>query len=301
MRIDASIIIVNYNTKELTLQCLKSIYKQTKGGVSFEVIVVDNGSKDNSVVSIREQYPQIVLIESNKNLGFGKANNLGAKQAKGKYLFLLNSDTILLNNAVKIFFDYCEQEHNPDISLAGSILLDIDKKPIHSSGNFPSKRKILRLVLGGYLDRNYFENNNNIERLNFTNKNHFIVDYITGADLFIRKDLFNRINGFDRDYFMYYEDSDLQKRTNDLGYKSYIINGPQIIHLEGKSNKKPSFNLQKRKMVTKSMFTYFRKHSNIATYIFFRVLYLLARTPILFDNRIKIKERLSYLTFLTFN
>ena len=96
---DVSIIIVNYNTCELTRNCLKSVFEQTKN-IDFEVIVSDNGSKDGSVEMIKKEFPYVILIENNANLGFGAANNRGLKIAKGKYIFYLNCDTILLNNAV---------------------------------------------------------------------------------------------------------------------------------------------------------------------------------------------------------
>ena len=105
MSMDVSVIIVNYNTKELTRNCLKSVFEKTKG-VNFEVIVSDNGSTDGSIEMIKSEFPEVILIENNANLGFGAANNRALKIARGKYVFYLNSDTLLLNNAVKIFFDY---------------------------------------------------------------------------------------------------------------------------------------------------------------------------------------------------
>ncbi|UVV84289.1 glycosyltransferase [Bacteroides thetaiotaomicron] len=104
---DVSVIIVNYNTKALTKSCIESIFSETCG-IEFEVILVDNASSDGSkeLFQIDER---IIFIESNVNLGFGKANNLGYKYATGKYIFLLNSDTLLKNNAIKLFFDFAEK------------------------------------------------------------------------------------------------------------------------------------------------------------------------------------------------
>lgn len=113
---NVSVIIVNYNTKELTKNCLASIFEKTKN-IDFEVIVSDNGSTDGSIEMIKSDFPQVVLIENNVNLGFGKANNIAAKIAKGKYLLFLNSDTILLNNAVKEFFDRAVDEKNKILGL----------------------------------------------------------------------------------------------------------------------------------------------------------------------------------------
>ena len=121
---DVSIIIVNYNTKQLLKDCLNSIYEHTEN-ISFEVIVSDNGSKDGSIEMLKAEFPQVILIENNANLGFGKANNKGLAIAKGKYIFYLNSDTILLNNAVKLFFDYFEENGKKEnIGALGCNLLD---------------------------------------------------------------------------------------------------------------------------------------------------------------------------------
>ena len=100
--LDVSVRIVNYNTKDVIHNCLKSIYEHTKE-ITFEVIVSDNGSNDGSIEMIKLYFPQVVLIENNSNLGFGAANNRGFSLAKGKYIFYLNSDTMLNNNTVKFF------------------------------------------------------------------------------------------------------------------------------------------------------------------------------------------------------
>ena len=129
---NVSVIIVNYNTKELTKNCLASIFEKTKN-IDFEVIVSDNGSTDGSIEMIKSDFPQVVLIENNANLGFGKANNIAAKIAKGKYLLFLNSDTILLNNAVKEFFDRAVCEKN---KILGCILVNEIGTPVHSYERF---------------------------------------------------------------------------------------------------------------------------------------------------------------------
>ena len=140
---DVSIIIVNYNTCDLTRNCLKSVFEQTKD-IDFEVIVSDNGSKDGSIEMIKKEFPQVILIENNANLGFGAANNRGLKIAKGKYVFYLNSDTILLNNAVKCFFDYWENSPEKDtIGALGGNLLNEDGNVIHSGTDLPTAKSEL--------------------------------------------------------------------------------------------------------------------------------------------------------------
>ena len=133
---DVSIIIVNYNTCELTKQCIDSIFEKIDG-VSFEVIVVDNDSKDDSI-KVLSQDSRITFVASDANLGFGKANNLGVEHSLGKYIFFLNSDTLLVNNAVKLFFDFMEQHQiNKSVGAIGCLLMDNKLRRIHSFADFP--------------------------------------------------------------------------------------------------------------------------------------------------------------------
>lgn len=117
---DVSVIIVNYNTKDLILNCIQSIYEKTKD-LTFEIIVSDNDSKDDSIKQISSQFPEVKIIENKKNLGFGMANNEGFKIAQGKYVFCLNPDTILINNAIKFLYDF--MEHNEECAAGGGICL----------------------------------------------------------------------------------------------------------------------------------------------------------------------------------
>ena len=245
--LDVSIIIVNYNTKELTRNCLKSVFEQTKD-ILFEVIVSDNGSNDGSIEMIKSEFPQVVLIENNANLGFGAANNRGLKMAKGKYIFYLNSDTVLLNNAVKIFFDYWENfPEKGKIGALGCVLQDEKGNLIHSGGEFPKYKSVCKerfselvhsyakyLLLKIHLERLY-----QISRKEIKSERGIPgeVDYVTGADLFMLNDSFAE---FDERFVLYYEETDLQKNLrNQTGKKSLLISQPKIIHLlhKGRSEK----------------------------------------------------------------
>lgn len=290
---EVSIIIVNYNTKDLLDNCIKSIYKHTQN-FDFEIIVVDNASLDGSNLHIRTVFPEVVLIESQTNLGFGKANNLGVEYAKGEFLFFLNSDTILLNNAIFYFLDFFKNNQNLNIGCLGGVLFDDLKNHTHSSGSFPSMSKILINLSKNYL-KSIFKTPFGIERYEFKDSNHFEVDYITGADLFLSKELFLKVGGFDPIFFMYFEETDIQKQINKLGFKQYLIKNPKIIHLEGGSNSKPYFSAKSRMMMTESLFKYLRKNYFILNYYIFRLLYLIIRLPILFDFRISYKERCQYI------
>ena len=137
---EVSVIIVNYNTISLTKQCIVSIFRYTTG-ISFEVILVDNGSSHGSA-ELFSKDERIVFIPSSENIGFGRANNLAFLKSSGKYIFLLNSDTYLKNNAIGLFFDYAEHASSDNACL-GSLLLDSKDCIVHSYGNFFSKKEML--------------------------------------------------------------------------------------------------------------------------------------------------------------
>jgi GT2 family glycosyltransferase len=297
---DVSVIIVNYNTRELILQCLKSIFKHTRD-IEFEVIVIDNNSIDGSQQMIKDCFPQVFLIENSENIGFGRANNIGAEIAKGKYLFLLNSDTILLNNSVKLFYDFIETHKELKIGVVGGILFDKNNKITHSSSSFPSKRAIIKSTLIGYLTKRYRYKLGQKELIQLSGMNALKdVDYVTGADIFIPSILFKYFGGFDSKFFIYFEETDLQLRMSLNGYKRIVIQGPQIIHLQGASDLNPAFSIEKRMIYIRSMFYYFKKNSSCITYWLFRVLYAIIRLPLLFDTRISITKRLQFIDFLFF-
>lgn len=289
---DVSIIIINYNTKDLLVECINSIYKQTKD-IIFEIIVVDNSSTDGSEITIREKFPKVIFVQSGGNIGFGKANNLGVEKATGEYVFLLNSDTILLNNAILNFLNFARNNKKLNIGCLGAVLLDEDRNNIHSSESFPSKRRILFEVVNNYL-KHFFESPFARERREFKEFNYFEVDYITGADLFLSRELFRGTKGFDPMFFMYYEETDLQKQISKLGLKRLLIKGPEIIHLEGGSSTAESFSAKRRIMITVSLFKYLKKNSFTLNYYIFRLIYFIIRLPILLDSRITYKERREY-------
>jgi len=216
-----SIIIINYNTGKVLEKCLESIFRQTND-IDFEVIVCDNASGDDSVAMIKSQFPGVTVIENNKNLGFGAANNRGRAKAAGEFVLFLNSDTVVLNNAVKIFYDYWKQHEEAPLGALGCILLDRNEQPTHSYGKFSSAENELK------------------EKISLRKKEAeppctppAEVEYITGAALFMKNDQYAQ---FDERFFLYFDDSDLQLGLEKAGKKRIIIPGPRIIHLEGGSN-----------------------------------------------------------------
>lgn len=255
-----SVIIVNYNTKDLTGDCLKSIFKYTHD-VDFEVIVVDNASTDGSQKHIKSNFPQVRLLECEKNLGFGRANNLGAEYATGEFLFLLNSDTLLIENSIKeLYHFFIDNENQLKIGVLGTIMVD-ENLITNGYGNvFPSCQEESKKILKKIPFYNSKESSFVSSSYDFTNL-YFEIDYVIGADMFLRKSLFNKMNGFAIEFFMYYEESDLQKRIFDEGFKNYIYTNTRIIHLEEGSGKAiKNYSNRKRIITHRSKITYLKRN-----------------------------------------
>ena len=227
---DVSIIYVNYNSSNLIINSINSVIELTNG-VSYEIIIVDNNSRTEEKNKLKNycNNNNITLIESNKNLGFGKANNIGSKYAKGEYLLFLNPDTYLINNAIKELFIFAK---NNNISTCGANLFTHTHKPTLSYWMLiPSiSDEISALFCNIPLKIRYL--NSHEHNLTATPKE---VAFITGADLMIQKKLFFQVNGFDEDFFMYFEETDLQHRIKNLGYKIYNIPSAKIVHLESQT------------------------------------------------------------------
>lgn len=278
---EVSIIIVNYNTLELTSNCIDSIFRWTQG-VTFEVIVVDNGSLDGSI-TVLSCDKRIRFIPLHENVGFGRANNRGMDEAYGKYFFLLNSDTLLFNNAVKLFLDFMESRPELNIGALGCRLIGNDGRHVLSFGNFPSERAILRDVILRLLLRQDAAS----QVPDMPDEPVFRVDYVTGAGLFIRRSVVETYGGFDPDFFMYYEDTEWQYRMAKSGHGRYVIDTPEIVHLGGGSSAPDGRKLGKpsmafKIMVQRSQFLYMRKTRTRLRYLLFRAAYAIVMLPAVF-------------------
>lgn len=223
-----SIIIVNYNTRELLRNCLESIYTYVDG-IEYEIIVVDNASKDDSAQMVKNEYKKIILLESKHNIGFGGANNLGASQATGEYLFLLNSDTVFIHDALSVLIGFIDR--HPDCGICGGNLVDLENEPVHSYGvAIPSPWSDIHRFCKWSMDVRYGKSWN----YNHTKKPKK-VGYITGADLLIRKKIFDKLKGFDPGFFMYYEETELTHRVRNAGWTVWSVPEAKIVHIKGAS------------------------------------------------------------------
>ncbi len=255
---DVTVIIVNYNTLDITNDCITSIVEQSSG-IDYEIILVDNASTDGSKDFFKKDN-RIKYIYNNQNVGFGPANNIGARHAKGKYLFFLNSDTLLLNNALKLFFDYAETHAHH--TAYGGFLLKRDKTPTCSYVDFP--RTTFKEYFGSIIHRRKKRDHYNYGKLKS-------VDVIVGADIFMLKEDFHNAKEFDEHIFLFGEEVELQYRLKKLGIERTLIPEPQIIHFAAESTKKTKNNYTRIKM--NGHFVFLKKHSHCLFYYTARMYY----------------------------
>ena len=254
---DVSVIIVNYNTQALTQACIDSIYEQTRD-VTFEVIVIDNASTDGSKETF-EKDSKIRYVYSYENLGFGRANNVGMMLAKGDYFFLLNSDTLLRNNALKLFYEYAKK--NKGKAFYGCWLENMEGEWVHSCSHKLTIGGLFRSAMIRYWK--FLSGKKPIEsvwNIPHTSEEALEVGDVTGADLFLHSSVYEETGGFDHRFFLYYEETDWEYRGHAKGIKSICINGPRIVHLEGGSQQTKGVNWRKLRIMYRSEEFFVRKH-----------------------------------------
>ncbi len=252
---ELSIIILNYKTKELTLNCISSLVEQYKKELEdgeFEVIIVDNNSEDDSIKDFNKlRTKNLKIIESKENLGFGKGCNLGAKNANGEYFIFLNSDTEIKDQGFKKMVDYLNQ--NKDVAILGGKLRNLDGTSQSSTGRFYNLFSLF-LMLSGFEKKGFLrESPNEIKK----------VDWVSGASLMIRKDVFNKIGGFEKELFMYIEDMELCYKANKRGFPTFFYPNIMLFHKNlGSSNR--SFAIVN---IYKGILFFYKKHKSNWQYL----------------------------------
>ena len=292
VNVQVSIIIVTYNTKIITQDCLNSI-KEFTTDINYEVILVDNASLDGSK-EVFEDNKDITFIYSKENLGFGRANNLGVKSAQGEFVFFLNSDTILIENSILKFYNFfILHEKELKIGVLGCLLID-QYKQVNGFGNtFPTINKEKNRIWSKIPILSKFISKNP-DKVYETDKDFFEIDYVIGADMFLRKALFEQMNGFYFKFFMYFEETDLQKRIANQGFKQYIFTTTNIIHLEEASGKAINNYSNRKKIITdRSRLLYLKRNDskNYSNYVFTDFLFVILN---FFNFKYTFKENLEY-------
>jgi len=220
-----SIIILNYKTKNLVKQCIKNI-ENLGLGLNYEIMVVDNNSKDGIEEMMKEFYSNIKFIQTEENKGMGAGNNAGIKNAQGEYILILNPDVVVLENSIERLLNFIKDR--PRVGCVAPQLLNPNKTHQQSRYRFPEFslpafiRTDLKIFGGKRLDK-YFMNDVPIESCHK-------IDWARGSALLFRKSVLNKVNGFDKRFFMYMEDVDLCRRIWKAGYEIWYVSEAKMIH-----------------------------------------------------------------------
>jgi len=224
---DLSIIILNYKSLGLTKQCLKGILRH-KPPLSYEIIVIDNNSGEKIEKVLKENFPQVIFIQSKKNQGFSAGINLGIKKAQGKYILILNPDIIILDDSIFVLYQFMEK--NKEVGLAAPKLLNPDKSIQYSCLRFPPRlipfyrRTFLRhLPFVKKIIRNYLY-------LDFDHNSNKSVDWVLGGAMILRRETLERIGFLDERFFLYFDDVDLCRRIWQAGWQVYYVAEAYMVH-----------------------------------------------------------------------
>jgi hypothetical protein len=276
--VDVSVIIVSWNTQDILRNCLRSIYEQG-GDVALEVIVIDNASTDGSTEMVRKGFPQVILIENSENRGFAAANNRGIAIAKGRYVLLLNSDTVVLDHAIDKTLSFAQA--HPESAVVGCRVLNPDRTLQPTCFMFPS---ILNMLLSSTYLYKLFPKSRFFgrERMTWWNRNDIReVDVVTGCFMLVRRETIEQVGLMDERFFMYGEETDWCYRFKQAGWKVMFTPCANIIHLGGQSTKKKATAMVVQ--LRKSILQFMKKHHSPFIYriaCLLTVTFLAVRLPV---------------------
>ncbi len=246
-----SVVLVQHNRGDLTCACIESLLRHSRE--ECEMIVVDNGSTDGSLETVRERFGWVRIVPREKNLGFGAANNAGAELARGAFLFFLNNDTYALADPLRPLEAYMQA--HPECGAAGIALRNTDGSPQPSVGKWPSIRTEWLTKLGRRL---------------YDPRKYASVDWLTGAALCVRREAFRRAGGFDEEYFMYFEDVDLCRRLANLGLARHFVPSIEMVHIGGASQAAGT-RQRMQKHYRQSQLRYYARHASPVQLRFLRL------------------------------
>ena len=266
-----SIIIINYHQKDLLFKCVDSIYS-TITSYPFETIIINN-SADEDVNHLSNKYNNLKIIE-NRNEGFSQANNIGTGQSNGEYLLFLNADTIVKNDFLKNSIEIFEDEN------IGAVGLKLYNEDGTFQLSFWKENTFFKEIQNKKNEKAFKQRDFNvIGRFENEYQNVSEVDWVTGAAMLIRKKVFNKVGGFDEDYFLFYEDADICLRMKKAGYKIIFYPFSKILHLKGE-NINEQFIKTTYLYSKQSQLIYYKKHNRLInrfllrTYLMVKFLFL---------------------------
>lgn len=278
--LDLSIVIVSFDVRQFLKHCLESLYKTTNG-INYEIIVVDNNSQDGTVQMIETEFPDVDLIASKENIGFVKANNIAFRKSRGKYILMLNPDTVILRNSFRKMIDYFEQQ--PKIGAVGCKMLNSDHTLQPSCYHFPSLREIFGMY---FIGSQIFSA---LKKMDYDKAQK--VDFIRGAFLALNRQCLEEIGLLDENLFMFGEETDLCYRMKKRGWQVMYLPDTVIIHHRGKSIEQVSDKMYAQRI--RSLIYYFRKnYGKLSTLLLRAIIFFGMGLRLLLRGFIEIRNRI---------
>lgn len=271
--VDVSIIIVNWNTRDLLRDCLESIYAQTQS-ISFETIVIDNASSDGSTEMIRQKFPQVIRIENQENRGFAAANNQGMQISKGRYVLLLNPDTIVLDGAIQKAVEYAES--HPDAAVVGCQVWLNENEIQKTCFAFPSFQTALfraigleklfpKSVLFGREKMGWWDRTSDRD-----------VDVVSGMFMLVGRAAIAQVGLMDEAYFVYAEETDWCYRFRKAGWRCVFTPSARIIHRDGGGKSTEQISVKMYVQQQKSLLIFYRKQRGWLSWVIARTVYIIS-------------------------
>ena len=250
-----SVIILNYNVRYFLEHCLKSVQKAIEN-LDAQIIVVDNNSPDDSCEMVKTLFPKVILIENNENAGFPKGNNIGVQQAKGKYICILNPDTVVAEDTFEKILAFAEKQEK--LGIIGCKLIDGTGKFLpESKRGIPTTWVAFGKIAGLYKLFPKVKKFQKYYAQHLDENSTGQVDILVGAFMVLQKATYEQLGGFDERYFMYGEDIDLSYRILKAGFKNYYFGEIQAVHFKGESTTKDQVYLER---FYNAMYIFYKKH-----------------------------------------
>lgn len=271
-KLDLSVIIINYNSFEFTRECIQSVLGNTSSTVTYEIIIVDNASKNDDYLALKNyisdlEHSKVKLFRSRINTGFGGGNMYAVQFANSTYYLFLNNDTLLINDPIKICYDFMEK--TKDAALCGPQIFNEHQIKEVSFDHFTS---IGREVFGKKMLEFVFPRTKPNRRKLYTRP--LSVDYVNGSFMFFRAKDFDLVGGFDTNIFLYFEESDICYRLKKKNKKTYFIPSASYLHYQGKSIENTSWNIKTKIELKTSMFYVIRKNYGYMHYQILRMIFI---------------------------
>jgi GT2 family glycosyltransferase len=270
---DVSIIIVNWNTREILRGCLVSIFKQTKD-INVEVIVVDNASSDESAEMVKIEFPDVVLITNTENRGFAAANNQGMQLAVGRYILLLNPDTIVLERAIQKTISFAD--NHPDIGVTGCQVWLNENDIQQTCFSFPSLSGLILQEMGL---RRLFPKSRFFGRTKYgwwDRTTQRDVDVVSGMYMLVRRGAIEQVGLMDEDYFVYAEETDWCYRFWKAGWRCVFSPEARIIHLDGGSKSTAQISIRMFVQQQKSLLIFYKKQRGQVSWMIAKISYIVS-------------------------